>query len=213
LAVAEAGSVQTTIGLKWTAPGTPSRLTLYFEELSMVPDRGLAIARELADQVGVAPPSEPPSAAAVDYRRGEIIALKLYHAAVDRPNRPGAAPLPGSIEAFRRRLPFHVDRRTRRLLIAQRFDPEGGLVGRKLLWVPEVRHGGDPPAVWDVVASLISALQLPESPPCAALRSLQADPAMYPDLVSLDTDAAGTPEGLTVYVAVLPERNSPPEAR
>jgi len=200
-AVAPPGRVQTTVGVK-AAGAAPDRVSLYFEELTMAPDRGRAIADATAGLTGLPGGDDPPMAVALDVSRAGVVAFKRYVAAVDLPDRPGAPPLPGSLEAYRRRLPFR--RGERRLLIATRTDPGGVLRGRKLLWVPEVRQSGDVRAVWGTVGSLRRALRLPLTRSSRALDLLAADGAMYPDLVSLDADGDGVPEGLTVYVAVRP---------
>jgi len=198
-AAAPPGRVQTTIGVK--ARGLPERVSLYFEELSMAPDGGRTIAVAVAALAGVDPPAGRPLAVAVDVGPAGVLALKSYRPAVDRPDRPGAPPLPGSLEAFRRRLPFR--RGERRLLVAERVGP-AGRAGRKLIWVPEVRHSGDARRCWAAAASLRRALRLPLTRSSRALDGLATDAAMYPDLVSLDADGDGVPQGLTVYVAVRP---------
>ena len=80
------------------------------------------------------------------------------------------------------------------------------MTGRKLIWVPEVRFG-DPGATWEAVRSIRDRLRLPASRPASVLSELAQEGDLYPDLVSLDTDAAGVPAALTVYVAVLPGKN------
>ena len=171
------------------------------EELSMTADAP-AIVRALADWVG-APPG-PAIAVAVDLLPGQPapVSLKLYAPAVDRPGARDPRVLPGALEAYRARLPY--TRGTRRMLFATRAHTK--LIGRKLLWVPEVRHSGDVGAVWTAVDGLRMALQLPSSAPGDALDSIPRA-ICYPDLVSLDTDADGVPDGLTVYVANRPGKN------
>jgi len=197
------GRVQTTVGAKWSRATEPERLTLYFEELSMAPDGGSWIAQHVARLADATPP-EGALAVALDVRPGhtEPLAFKAYLPRVDRRGAPGGAPLPGSLEAFRRALPFH-ERGTRRMLVATRWAPGGARTGHKLLWVPEVRFA-DPRAVWDHTQALRERLKLPPSRPGSALDVLASDPEMYPDLVSLDSDADGVPRSLTVYVAVSP---------
>lgn len=201
-AIAAPGLVQTTVGVK-AVTGRPTRISLYYEELSMAPDQGRRITEQLAGLAGVpTPEGQPPLAAAIDVQVGSPLSFKWYLSVIDRPRQAGSPPLPGSLEAFRSRLPFRRGRRT--LLVARRSAAEGP-VGRKLLWVPEVRQSGDVSATWTTVLALTEALKLPASRSAGALLRASQDDAFYPDLVSLDTDDAGVPSGLTVYVAVRPD--------
>lgn len=198
-ALSPPGEVQTTLGVKWGEDGgRPARVSLYFEELTRSP-RGAALMDAVTEAFGTsraaAPPGLTPAAICVDWQGGTPCALKDYWLAVERTDEPLVA-LPPVLEAFRRAFPLDEARGTRRYLLARRFGVDGELVGKKLLWQSEAHTSAAACRAWGLVPALPPAL--------SRLASAWRDDELflYPDLVSLDVDAAGERQGLIVYVSV-----------
>ncbi len=209
LRISPPGEVQTTLAVKW-APTRPPRVTVYFEELTRSP-RAEAIRRACFALGGVDMPPPPPGldlvAACVDHSAGRAVAVKDYHLLTERAGTPPVA-LPAAVEPFRAPFGWHPVNGTRRFLLATRYAAGGGPIGSKLLWMSEVHRHETVGWAWAEVDRIRAAMRLPESRVGRALDALRAAWAhapgtfLYPDLVSLDVDADGTPQGLVVYVSI-----------
>ncbi len=210
-AIAAPGEVQTTLGVKWPASGgEPERLSLYYEELCQSP-RAEEIVDGMARLGGLSatPRDESPlpaGSACVDFANSVAVAFKDYRSVVEQ-DPAAAVQLPANLERYRRALPRDRKLGTRRYLWARRFDPGGVLRGHKILWLSEAQEPLLAERAWKLVDRLRRELHLPPSRPAEALEQLRAqslpeDTYLYPDLVSLDTDADDTPRGLVIYVSV-----------
>lgn len=187
-ALSPPGEVQTTVGLK------PGRFTYYYEELAGHP-RAAALHAGVFALAGVDARWEgTPNAVAIDVdAAGRVLAAKDYTLVIEGPDDPTELP----------ELPIHPVNRTRRTMRARRFAPGGRLLGTKTLWVSEVHRPEHVAPAWALVDRLVAQLAVDDTP----LRRLRAawrwapDTFLYPDLVSVNRDAAGDPEALIVYVS------------
>jgi hypothetical protein len=184
-AISPPGEVQTTLGIK------PGRRSLYYEELAGHP-RAEVIHREVLALARVEAAWEGlPNAVCVDLdEAGAVVGAKDYHLRIDAdPTGP---------------FPLHPVTGLRRRMYARRFAPGGRLVGVKELWVAEVHRPEQVDWAWAQVDRLVVELAVDDTP----LRHLRAGwrhaPGVYlhPDLLCVNRDAAGEPEGLLVYVSV-----------
>jgi len=211
LALAAPGHVQTTLGVKWgAAGGAPARVSVYLEELFGVPDAeqiragtfGLLGLRAPPPMAGLLPVS-----VCLDFAAGQVVAVKDYFMATERPGDP-PVDLPPGLAAHRDRFPVHPVNGHRRYLVARRLDPDGRPTGSKLLWMSEVHRNETLSWAWAEVDRLRVELRLPPSPTAAALDALRTgwphapDTFLHPDLVSLNAGPDGEPDALLIYTSL-----------
>ena len=205
LGVSPPGEVQTTLAVK-----SNGVTTLYFEELAACP-RAEELRQQTFALAGAAAPPLPEGAAPVavclDWVGAEIAAAKTYAMVTERAGETPRA-LPREAAAYRELFEPHPVHGTRRYLLATRHAPGGAPRGSKLLWMSEVHRPVDVGWAWAAVARARARVAAPASAVSRALDGLVSgwshapDTLLYPDLVSLDLDAAGRATGLVVYVSV-----------
>ncbi len=199
------GAVQTTIALKWGPRGGRPLVSLYFEELLRSAAGPGLVDRVLAPFSRRAPPPAGgvPAAVCLDFHDGRVVAGKDYWSYAERPGAPMR--LPGALRRFLDLFPFHPVHGSRSFMLARRFTSRG-LAGHKLLWRSEAQDAATAAAARATVDRVRARLRVPDSAPGRALDALIAgwrhESFLYPDLVALNTDAAGRPEGLLVYLSI-----------
>ncbi len=203
-ALSAPGDGQTTLGLKL---GAPRRATLYFEELTehSDPDGCRAGVRAM---LGLPPGGDGPrllGAVGVDVEAGATVALKEYRVVDLDEDVLDLAP---ALRAWADSVPTHARTGRRRAILADRIDPAGGLLGRKLLWMTEARTPAEATTTWRQASDLVRGAGVPVGPNLArALRLARgwrwsASCFPYPDLVSLDVGPDGAPRRAILYVSV-----------
>lgn len=145
-----------------------------------------------------------PAAVCIDYVSGTPESLKDYWMLTERPGE--AAPdLGAMVDRYRARFSFHPVNRTRRFLIASRIAAGGKPAGAKLIWMSEVHRQEDVSWAWAEVDRLRAGIGGPVALVLDGLRDhWRHAPGtfLYPDLLSLNLDAAGASQELIVYVSI-----------
>lgn len=206
-ALCRPGDCQATLSLKWGSSGArPRRTGLYYEELFRHPS-GRRLWADAFRWAGCPLPEPLPGidgAVCVDLDGDRIVGIKDYW--IEEGSLPGFAP--ESLKEFLAAVPAHPRTGERRFLFARRFDPDGELTGFKLLWMTEAGRPEYATLAWRAMSELQKRFAGGATPNYTRMRRwveawpYSDDCIPYPDLISLNTNAAGEPQGLIAYVSV-----------